>query len=71
METTQASLGHLTRENPMGEARKDALRLACRSTDYEVKWEIPVQGSFIPEKIINHLIQGEMHDLKDSNCFVL
>ena len=27
METTQASLDHLTRENPMGEARKDALRL--------------------------------------------
>ena len=23
-------------------------------------WEIPVQGSFILEKIINHLIQGEM-----------
>ncbi len=27
METTQASLDHLTWENPMGEARKDALRL--------------------------------------------
>jgi len=27
MEATQASLDHLTRENPMGEARKDALRL--------------------------------------------
>ncbi len=27
METTQASLDHLTRENPMGEARKDSLRL--------------------------------------------
>ena len=27
METTQASFDHLLRENPMGEARKDALRL--------------------------------------------
>ena len=27
METTQASLDHLTWENPMGETRKDALRL--------------------------------------------
>jgi len=27
METTQASLDHLTCENPMGETRKDALRL--------------------------------------------
>jgi len=27
METTQAGLDHLTCENPMGEARKDALRL--------------------------------------------
>ena len=28
METTQASLDHLTRENPLGEARKDAQRQA-------------------------------------------
>ncbi len=27
MESTQASLDHLTREKPMGEARKEALRL--------------------------------------------
>ncbi len=27
METIQASFNHLLRENPMGEARKDALRL--------------------------------------------
>ena len=27
METTQASFDHLIRENPMGEARKDALKL--------------------------------------------
>ncbi|MBA7675036.1 hypothetical protein ES703_83264 [subsurface metagenome] len=27
METIQASFDHLIRENPMGEARKDALRL--------------------------------------------
>ncbi len=27
METTQASFSHSLRENPMGEARKDALRL--------------------------------------------
>ena len=27
METIQASFNHLLQENPMGEARKDALRL--------------------------------------------
>jgi hypothetical protein len=27
METTQASFDHLIRENPMGEARKDALKI--------------------------------------------
>ena len=27
METTQASFDHLIQENPMGEARKDALKL--------------------------------------------
>ena len=36
METTQASLDHLTRENPMGEARKDALRL---NFDHKLKLE--------------------------------
>ena len=36
METTQASLDHLTWENPMGEARKDALRL---NFDHKLKLE--------------------------------
>ncbi|MHC4146548.1 MAG: hypothetical protein ACYSUD_17440 [Planctomycetota bacterium] len=36
METTQASLGHLTWENPIGEARKDALRL---NFDHKLKLE--------------------------------
>jgi hypothetical protein len=29
METIQDSFDHLLRENPMGEARRDALRLDC------------------------------------------
>jgi len=36
METTQASLDHLTWENPMGETRKDALRL---NFDHKLKLE--------------------------------
>jgi len=36
MEIAQASLDHLTWENPMGEARKDALRL---SFDHKLKLE--------------------------------
>jgi len=36
METTQASLDHLTWENPMGEARKNALRLTF---DHKLKLE--------------------------------
>ena len=31
MKTIQASFDHLTRENPMGEARKDALRVGFDS----------------------------------------
>jgi hypothetical protein len=30
METTQATLDHLIQENPMGEARKDVLRLVFK-----------------------------------------
>jgi hypothetical protein len=37
METTQAGFSHSLWVNPMGEARKDALRL-----EYGLKWEIPV-----------------------------
>ncbi len=40
METTQASLDHLTRENPMGEARKDALRL-----DFDRKLKLEFHGT--------------------------
>jgi hypothetical protein len=36
METIQTSLDHLLRENPMGEARKDALRL---NFDHKLKLE--------------------------------
>jgi hypothetical protein len=31
METTHASFSHFLWENPMGEARKDALRLSCEA----------------------------------------
>ena len=52
METIQASFDHLFWENPMGETRKDALRLdcdmvdrvTCRSTDYGIKWQILGNG---------------------------
>ena len=40
METTQASLDHLTWENPMGEARKDALRL-----DFDRKLKLEFHGT--------------------------
>ena len=40
METTQASLDHLTWENPMGEARKDALRL-----DFDRKLRLEFHGT--------------------------
>ena len=40
METTQASLDHLTWENPMGEARKDALRL-----DFDRKLKLKFHGT--------------------------
>jgi hypothetical protein len=39
METTQTSLDHLTWEKPMGEARKDALRL-----DYDRKLKLEFHG---------------------------
>ena len=41
METIQASFDHLTRENPMGEARKDALRL---DFDRKLKVEFNLHG---------------------------
>ncbi len=40
METTQASLDHLTWENPMGEARKDALRL-----DFDRRLKLEFHGT--------------------------
>ena len=40
METTQDSLDHLTWENPMGEARKDALRL-----DFDHKLKLEFHGT--------------------------
>ncbi len=40
METTQSSLDHLARENPMGEARKDALRL-----DFDRKLKLEFHGT--------------------------
>jgi hypothetical protein len=49
METLQSSFDYIKRENRMGEARKDALRLnfdrrrrtaACKNTIYELKREI-------------------------------
>ena len=40
METTQASLDHLTWDNPMGEARKDALRL-----DFDRKLKLEFHGT--------------------------
>jgi hypothetical protein len=40
METTQTSLDHLTWENPMGEARKDALRL-----DFDRKLKLEFHGT--------------------------
>ncbi len=40
METTQTSLDHLTWENPMGEARKDALRL-----DFDHKLKLEFHGT--------------------------
>jgi hypothetical protein len=41
METIQASFDPLTRENPMGEARKDALRL---DFDRKLKLEVNLHG---------------------------
>jgi len=38
METTQVTLDHLIQENPMGEARKDALRLVFNQ---KLKLEFP------------------------------
>ena len=40
METTQVSLDHLTWENPIGEARKDALRL-----DFDRKLKLELYNS--------------------------
>ena len=40
MESTHASLDHLTWENPMGEARKDALRL-----DFDRKLKLEFHGT--------------------------
>jgi hypothetical protein len=40
METIQASFDHLTRENPMGEARKGALRL-----DFDRKLKLEFHGT--------------------------
>ena len=40
METTQASLDHLMRENPMGETRKDALRL-----DFDRRLKLEFHGT--------------------------
>lgn len=42
METTQASLDHLTWENPTGEARKDALRL-----DFDRRLKLEFHGTKI------------------------
>jgi len=40
METTQPTLDYLTWENPMGEARKDALRL-----DFDRKLKLEFHGT--------------------------
>ena len=40
METTQASFDHLIRENPMGEARKDALKL-----DFDRRLKLEFHGT--------------------------
>jgi hypothetical protein len=40
METTQASFSHFLRENPMGEARKDALRL-----DFDRRLKLEFHGT--------------------------
>jgi len=40
METTQTNLDHLTWENPMGETRKDALRL-----DFDRKLKLEFHGT--------------------------
>ena len=40
METIQASFDHLMRENPMGETRKDALRL-----DFDRKLKLEFHGT--------------------------
>jgi hypothetical protein len=46
METTQTSLDHLTWENPMGEARKDALRL-----DFDRKLKLEFHGTKVTSDV--------------------
>ncbi len=47
METTQASLDHLTWENPMGERCKDALRL-----DFNRKLKVEFHGTKVTNDVV-------------------
>ena len=61
METIQASFDHLIRENPMGEARKDALKL-----DFDRRLKLEFHGT----KVTSDATQGCWRDISNgrSGC---
>jgi hypothetical protein len=72
METTQASFSHLLWENPMGEARKDALRL-----DFDRKLKLEFHGTKVTSDAgllayreldealdLIAMIYSELHDIR-------
>ena len=56
METIQTSFDHLLRENPMGETRKDALRLEGKSEVIFI-----VVGVWLCDLIFSQYLRKEVH----------